>query len=188
MDKSKIKLSGEEIDKFLLILEERFKKNSFRHPKLNWFKLKERLLTNLIKLYSLYLMEITGGEPDIFEYDQEIKEYIFFDFSPETPSQRRGLCYDRKALQSRKHGKPENSALDLAQKMGVNLLTEEEYFKLQKYGDFDLKTSSWLKTYDEIRKLGGAIFGEKRYGRTFIFHNSASSYYSVRGFRASLKL
>lgn len=182
------KLSPEQEEEFLGILQSRFDHNPQRHPNLLWEQVKVRLLEFPEKLSSLYEMENTGGEPDVVAQDSANGAFVFFDCSAETPSGRRSFCYDQMALDSRKANKPQNSAKAMAAMMGVNLLTEEEYFYLQTLGDFDTKTSSWLETPTEIRKKGGAIFGDKRFGRTFIYHNGAESYYGVRGFRASLRV
>lgn len=159
-----------------------------RHKALEWLKIQSKLEANPEKLWSLNEMERTGGEPDVVGHDKKTGEYIFVDCSPETPSGRRSVCYDRVALDSRKEFKPENNAVDMAAAMGIELLTEDEYYSLQKLGHFDEKTSSWLKTPDDFRKQGGALFGDRRYGRVFIYQNSAHTYYRVRAFRASLKL
>lgn len=159
-----------------------------RHKDIEWKKVEEKLKTHPEKLWSLNEMEESGGEPDVVGFDKKTSEYIFYDCSGESPKGRRSLCYDREALESRKKHKPKNSAMDLAGDMGIELLTEEEYYKLQELGEFDSKTSSWLKTPNELRKLGGAIFGDYRFGRVFIYHNGAESYYGARGFRGSLKV
>ncbi len=184
--KNELTMDGRE--KILSILEERFKKNMNRHETLEWSKIKERLEARSDKLWSLKEMERTGGEPDVVGFDEETAEYLFYDCSPESPNGRRSICYDREALESRKAHKPVTSAMDMASDMGVEILTEEEYLKLQALGHFDMKTSSWLKTPSEVRKLGGAIFGDYRYGRVFIYHNGADSYYGVRGFRGSIRV
>jgi hypothetical protein len=155
---------------------------------LEWSKVQSKLEANKEKLWSLHEMESTGGEPDIIAYDPKTDEYVFYDCSAESPKDRRSLCYDRKALDSRKEHKPKNSALDVAAAMGIAILTEEQYRELQQYGDFDTKTSSWIKTPDAIRKLGGAIFADFRYGTIFVYHNGAESYYAARGFRGSLRI
>jgi hypothetical protein len=159
-----------------------------RHQDLVWSEIREKLEANQEKLDSLHLMEETGGEPDVIGYEQKTKEFIFVDCSPESPKGRRSICYDRKALDSRKEFKPKDTAMDMAAGMGVEILTEGEYRLLQELGSFDTKTSSWLRTPPEIRKLGGAIFGDRRYDRVFVYHNGAESYYAVRGFRASLRV
>ena len=159
-----------------------------RHKGLEWAKVRARLEANAEKLWSLNEMERTGGEPDVVGQDKKTGEYVFYDCSAESPKGRTSLCYDREALDSRKEHKPKNSAMDMAAAMGVELLTEEQYQELQKLGDFDTKTSSWLKTPGDIRKLGGAIFGDRRFGRVFVYHNGAESYYSGRGFRGWLRV
>ena len=159
-----------------------------RHKGLSWDKVQARLQANTKKLDSLHEMEQTGGEPDVVGYDKKTGEYIFYDCSAETPKGRRSVCYDREALESRKEHKPANNAIDMAAAMGIDLLTEEQYRELQQLGTFDIKTSSWLKVPPEIRKLGGAIFGDSRYGRVFVYHNGAQSYYSSRGFRGLLRV
>jgi len=175
-------------DKLLKVLENRFNENMKRHEGLEWADVKAKLEVRPEKIWSLGEMERTGGEPDVVALDKKTGEYIFYDCSEETPSGRRSLCYDREALESRKSFKPENNAVDMATTMGIELLTEEEYFKLQQYGDFDTRTSSWVRTPDGLRRKGGALFGDRRYGRVFIYHNGASSYYASRGFRGSLKV
>ena len=185
---TKKELSPKEREELLGALKARFEKNMNRHKGLEWAKVQAKLKANAEKLWSLNEMEKTGGEPDVVGHDQKTGEYIFFDCSPESPKGRAGVCYDREALDSRKEHKPKNSAMDLATAMGVELLTEEQYRELQKLGEFDTKTTTWVKTPADIRKLGGAIFGDRRYGRVFIYHNGAQSYYSARGFRASLRV
>lgn len=173
----------------LASLKKRFEKNPHRHPQLDWTVVQARLATATPEqLAALTAMEATGGEPDVIGQDAETGACLFVDCAAETPKGRRSLCYDRDGLESRKEHKPANSAVDLAQSMGVELLTEEEYRQLQSLGCFDTKTSSWLKTPDEVRRLGGALFGDRRYDRVFIYHNGAQSYYGVRGFRALLKV
>ncbi|GAB4411492.1 MAG: DUF4256 domain-containing protein [Anaerolineae bacterium] len=181
-------LSAEQREELLGVLKTRFEKHMNRHLGLEWASVQARLEANPEKLWSLYEMERTGGEPDVIGYDGETGAYIFCDCSPESPGGRRNLCYDREALEARKEHKPENSAVDMAATMGVELLTEEQYRALQQLGDFDTKTSSWLKTPPEIRKLGGALFADRRYGRVFVYHNSAPSYYRSRGFRGLLRV
>jgi len=181
-------LSSKQREELLGTLKTRFENNSRRHKGQDWAKVQARLEANPEKLWSLHEMERTGGEPDMVGQDQKSGELIFFDCSAETPAGRTSLCYDREALQARKEYKPKNSAVDLAKAMGIELLTEEEYFALQKLGEFDAKRSSWLKTPADIRKLGGAIYGDRRYGRVFVGHNGAESYYSGRGFRGTLKI
>lgn len=168
------------------ILENRFKKNMNRHPNTDWESIQMRLESNLAKLAAILAMEETGGEPDVVEHNTETSEYTFFDCSAESPKGRRSLCYDHDALHTRKEYKPLNSAMNMAAEMGVKILTPEQYHQLQGLGKFDTKTSSWLETSADIRALGGAIFGDFRYGKTFIYHNGAESYYAARGFRASL--
>jgi hypothetical protein len=170
------------------ILKARFAKNMNRHKGLEWANVQARLESDSGKLWSLNEMERTGGEPDVVGFDKKTGEYIFFDCSAETPKDRRNVCYDREALDSRKEFKPKDSAIDMAAAMGIKMLTEEEYRELQKHGKFDTKTSSWLITPPEIRKLGGAIFADRRYDHIFIYHNGAISYYAVRGFRGSLRV
>lgn len=186
--KNKKELSAQQAKDLLKLLKARFEKNMNRHKGLDWAKVQSRLETNASKLWSLHEMERTGGEPDVVAFDKKTGEYIFYDCSAESPKERRSICYDRKALESRKEFKPKNNAMDMAADMGIEILTEEEYRALQKLGDFDTKTSSWLRTPDDIRKLGGAIFGDKRYATVFIYHNGAESYYAGRGLRGSLKI
>ena len=181
-------LSTEQGKEIIRILKDRFEKNMRRHKDLEWDKIQEKIENNSKKLWSLNEMEITGGEPDVVDYDKKTDEYIFYDCSLESPIGRRNVCYDNEALESRKKNKPENSAIGMAVDMGVEILTEEQYKELQKLGNFDLKTSSWVKTPDKIRKLGGAIFCDRRYDTVFLYHNGAESYYSVRGFRGSLRV
>ena len=159
-----------------------------RHKSIEWNKVQTKLQANPEKLWSLNEMERTGGEPDVVDYDKKNGEYIFYDCSAESPKERRSLCYDREALNSRKENKPTDSAIDMAAAMGIEILTEEQYRELQQLGSFDLKTSSWVKTPADIRKLGGAIFCDRRYDTVFVYHNGAESYYAARGFRGSLKL
>jgi hypothetical protein len=185
---AKRELSPEQRDGLLTKLKARFEKNINRHPGLEWVKVRARLEANAEKLWSLNEMESSGGEPDVVEHDKRTGECVFFDCSPESPKGRASLCYDREALDSRKEHKPKSSAMEMAAAMGAELLTEEQYQTLQKLGNFDTKSSSWLKTPDEVRKLGGAIFGDRRFGRVFIYHNGAESYYSGRGFRAWLRV
>jgi hypothetical protein len=169
-------------------LKVRFEENMNRHKGIEWTKIEVKLNSNPQKLWSLYRMEETGGEPDVVGYDNKTDEYIFYDCSAETPKGRRSICYDQEALNSRKEHKPQNSAVVMCTEMGIDLLTEEQYRELQQFGKFDTKTSSWLKTPSEIRKLGGAIFADFRYNNVFVYHNGAESYYSVRGFRGSIKI
>ncbi|GEL11700.1 Protein of unknown function [Flavobacterium glycines] len=182
------KLAATELETLLKILKERFEKNSQRHEGLEWNKVQAKLEANPEKLWSLNEMERTGGEPDVVDYDKNTGEYMFYDCSAESPKERRSLCYDRQALDSRKENKPKNSVEDMAAAMGITLLSEAEYRELQKLGKFDSKTSSWIQTPAEIRKLGGAIFADFRYGNVFIYHNGAESYYAARGFRGSLRI
>jgi hypothetical protein len=175
-------------EELLNVLKDRFEKNMIRHKGLDWAKLRANLEAKPEKLWSLNEMERTGGEPDVVGYDKTISEYIFYDCSTESPNGRRSLCYDREALESRKEHKPENSALDMAAAMGIELLTEEQYRGLQNLGSFDLKTSSWVKTPAGIRKSGGALFCDRRYDHVFVYHNGAESYYGARGFRGSLSV
>ena len=184
----KKELSQEQRDELLSTLKARFEKNMNRHNGLEWAKVQAKLETNPEKLWSLDDMESTGGEPDVVEYDEQTGEFVFYDCSAESPKGRRSLCYDREALDARKEFKPANSAKDMAAGMGIELLTEEQYRALQQFGSFDTKTSSWLKTPLGVRKLGGAIFGDFRYGRVFIAHNGADSYYAARGFRGLLRV
>jgi hypothetical protein len=181
-------LSPEQREQLLETLKARFEKNMLRHKGLEWTKVEAKLKANAEKLWSLNEMENTGGEPDVVDQDKKTGEYIFYDCSAESPKDRRSLCYDREALEARKEAKPKNNALDLAKTMGIELLSEEQYRQLQKLGKFDAKTSSWLTTPSDIRKLGGAIFGDYRYGTVFIYHNGADSYYAARGFRGSLRV
>ncbi|EMN48412.1 PF14066 family protein [Leptospira interrogans str. L1207] len=169
-------------------MKDRFAKNMNRHKDLEWTKVKTKLEANSEKLWSLNEMEKTGGEPDVIAYDQKTSEYIFYDCSMESPKGRRSVCYDREALESRKEHKPKDNALDMAASMGIEILAEEQYRELQKFGKFDTKTSSWIKTPSNIRKLGGAIFADFRYGHVFVYHNGAESYYAVRGFRGLLRV
>jgi Protein of unknown function (DUF4256) len=185
---SKKELSPDQREELLKILKTRFEKNMNRHENIEWDQVQTKLLSNPEKLWSLGEMERTGGEPDIVGYDKETDEFVFFDCSVESPKQRRSLCYDRQALKSRKENKPKDTVFNMTAAMGIELLTEEQYRELQKLGKFDTKTSSWLKTPAEIRNLGGAIYGDFRYGKVFIYHNGAESYYAVRGFRGSLRV
>lgn len=182
------KLSPEESDALLQILQTRFEKNKNRHKGLQWAEIQTKLAANPAKLWSLNEMEKTGGEPDLVAYHQESDEYIFYDCATESPKGRRSLCYDREALDARKEFKPENSVIDMAAEMGITLLSEEEYRALQQLGHFDTKTSSWVQTPPNIRQLGGALFADFRYDTVFVYHNGASSYYAARGFRGSLRV
>jgi len=188
MTNTKKKLSTEQQEDLLDILKARFEKNMNRHKGLNWSNVQARLEAYTEKLWSLNQMEQTGGEPDVVAYDKKTGEYIFYDCSPESPKDRRSFCYDREALDSRKEHKPQNNAIDAAAAMGIELLTEEQYRELQQLGKFDTKTSSWIKTPANIRKLGGAVFCDRRYDHVFLYHNGAESYYAARGFRGSLKV
>jgi hypothetical protein len=185
---SKKELSPEQHAELLKTLKTRFEKNTNRHKGVEWVKVRAKLETNTEKLWSLNEMEVTGGEPDVVGYDKKTGEYLFYDCSAESPKGRRSLCYDRKALDSRKEYKPADSAMDMAVAMGIELLTEEQYRELQQLGDFDTKTSSWILTPANIRKLGGAIFCDRRYDTVFVYHNGADSYYAARGFRGSLRV
>jgi hypothetical protein len=185
---NKKELSPEQREELLRALKARFGKNTSRHKGLEWAKVQAKLEANTEKLWSLNEMERTRGEPDVVGYDEKTGEYIFYDCSAQSPQGRRNLCYDREALESRKEHKPENNAIDMAAAMGIELLTEEQYRELQKLGDFDTTTSSWVKTPPDIRKLGGALFCDRRYGNVFVYHNSAPSYYAARGFRGSLRV
>lgn len=182
------KLTLDQTNELLKTLNTRFEKNMNRHKGLEWTKIQSKLEANTKKLWSLNEMEKTGGEPDVVGFDKKTDEYIFYDCSAESPKDRRSLCYDPEALESRKMHKPKNSAIGMATEMGIEILTEEQYRDLQKLDKFDTKTSSWVKTPPEIRKLGGAIFGDWRYGNVFIYHNGAESYYASRGFRGSLRV
>ncbi|MEO7978003.1 DUF4256 domain-containing protein [Flavobacterium sp.] len=181
-------LSAEEQEGLLTILEKRFEKNRKRHENLEWSKIETKLKSNPEKLWSLNEMERTGGEPDITGYDEKTSEYLFYDCSAESPKDRRSICYDFEGQESRKEHKPENNAVDMALSMGIELLTEEQYQELQQLGNFDAKTSSWIQTPAEIRKLGGALFADFRYDHVFVYHNGAQSYYAARGFRGVLKV
>lgn len=185
---SKKKLTAEQREELLLALEVRFEKNMKRHKGMDWSKVASKLSSDNDKLWSLNEMETTGGEPDVVDFDKKTGEFIFYDCSPETPKGRRSLCYDPEALKSRKEHKPKHSAVGMATDMGVELLTEEQYRELQELGEFDTKTSSWVQTPSDIRKLGGAIFCDRRYGKVFTYHNGAESYYAVRAFRASIRV
>ena len=184
----KKKLSSEQINELFSILKARFEKNKNRHKGLEWTKVQTKLENNSEKLWSLKEMEMTGGEPDVVGYDKKTGEFIFYDCSAESPKDRRSLCYDGEALSSRKEHKPKNNAIDMAAEMGIEILSEEQYRELQELGNFDTKTSSWILTPPEIRKLGGAVFADFRYGKVFVYHNGAESYYAARGFRGSLKV
>ena len=184
----KKELSPKQREELLKGLKVRFEKNMNRHKGLEWARVQAKLEGNAERLWSLNEMEKTGGEPDVVGQDQKTGEYIFFDCSPETPKSRTSVCYDREGLESRKEHRPKNTAMDMAAAMGIELLTEEQYLELQKLGDFDLKTSSWVKTPAEMRKLGGALYCDRRYGRVFVGHNGAQSYDAARAFRGSLRV
>ena len=175
-------------EEILRVLKARFEKNMDRHLGLEWAKVQTKLEANIEKLRSLNEMERTGGEPDVVDHNKKTGEYIFYDCSAESPKGRRSLCYDREALESRKENKPEDNAIDMAVAIGIELLTEEQYRELQKLGNFDTKTSSWVKTPSDIRKLGGALFCDRRFDTVFVYHNGAESYYAARGFRGSLRI
>jgi hypothetical protein len=186
--KTKKELSAERCEELLRAMKARFLTNMNRHDRLEWAKVNAKLEANPEKLWSLSEMERTGGEPDVVGHDKKTGEYTFFDCSPQSPKGRTNVCYDREALESRKEHKPRDSAIDMAAAMGIDLLTEEQYRELQKLGNFDTKTSSWVKTPSEIRKLGGALFCDRRYDTVFVYHNGAESYYAARGFRGSLRV
>jgi len=186
--KTKKELSPEQREELLRTLKSRFEQNMNRHESLEWAKVKAKLEANAEKLWSLNEMERTGGEPDVVGHDKKTGEYIFFDCSAETPRDRTSVCYDREGLESRKEHRPKNTAMDMAATMGIELLTEEQYQELQKFGDFDTKTSSWVKTPSDFRKLGGALYCDRRYGRVFVGHNGAQSYYAARAFRGWLRV
>ncbi len=187
---NKKELSASQHQELISVLKARFENNMNRHQGIEWAKLQEKLElpASSEKLWSLNEMERTGGEPDVFGFDKTTGEYIFYDCSAESPKGRRSFCYDREALESRKEHKPENNAAEMAASIGIELLSEEQYRELQKPGNFDTKTSSWIKTPSEIRKLGGALFADYRYGQVFVYHNGADSYYAARGFRGSLRV
>ncbi len=182
------KLTINETKELIEILRLRFEENMHRHGNITWGEVLKRLNNNTKKIWSLNEMEKTGGEPDVVDFDKDTDEYVFYDCSEESPIGRRNICYDYEALESRKKFKPENNAIDMANEMGIEILDEKEYRYLQGIGQFDLKTSSWIKTPIEIRNLGGAIFGDRRYNKVFVYHNGADSYYGVRGFRGSLRV
>ena len=188
MNSNQKELSKQQREEILGILKSRFDKNMNRHKGLEWLKVQAKLESSAEKMWSLNEMERTGGEPDVVGHDNKTGEYIFYDCSAESPKGRRSLCYDREALDSRKENKPKNSAIDMAEAMGIELLTEEQYRELQKLGGFDMKTSSWVKTPSDIRKLGGALFCDRRFGHVFVYHNGAESYYAARAFRGSLRV
>jgi hypothetical protein len=186
--KTKKKLSPEQGEELLKALKARFEKNMNRHKGLEWAKVQARLKGDVEKLWSLTEMESTGGEPDVVGHDKKTGEYIFYDCAAESPKGRRSVCYDGEALESRKEHRPKNSAIDVAAAMGIELLTEEQYRELQELGEFDTKTSSWVKTPTDIRELGGALFCDRRYDHVFVYHNGAESYYAARAFRGSLRV
>ncbi|MGN6615933.1 MAG: DUF4256 domain-containing protein [Ilyomonas sp.] len=188
MKNNKKHLSADQRRDLLNTLKVRFEKNNDHHKNIEWVKVQVKLEANPGKLWSLYEMEKTGGEPDVVGYDEKTDEYFFYDCSAESPKGRRSLCYDHEALEARKEHKPKDSAVNMAAAMGIELLTEEQYRSLQQLGEFDIKTSSWIKTPANIRKLGGAIFCDRRYNMVFVYHNSADSYYAARGFRGSLRV
>jgi len=188
MKSNKKNLSPEQREQLLRALKARFEKNMNRHEGLAWAQLQTKLEASAEKLWSLHEMERTGGEPDVVGHDERTGEYIFYDCSAESPKGRRSLCYDREALEARKQHKPENNALDMAAAMGTEILTEEQYRELQRLGEFDTKTSSWIRTPSQIRKLGGALFCDRRYDNVFVYHNGAESYYAARAFRGSLRV
>jgi hypothetical protein len=188
MDSNKKQLSSQQRDQLLKTLKARFEKNMNRHKGLEWAKVQARLDAKAEKLWSLHEMETTGGEPDVVGFDKKTGEYIFYDCSAESPKGRRSICYDREALEARKEHKPKDSAVGMASAMGIELLTEEQYRELQKLGEFDLKTSSWVKTPPEIRSLDGGLFCDRRYDHVFVYHNGAESYYAARAFRGSLRI
>jgi len=188
INSNKKDLSPGQREELLRALKARFEKNMNRHKGLEWAKVQAKLEANAEKLWSLNEMERTGGEPDVVGHDKKTGEYIFYDCSAESPKGRRSVCYDREALESRKEHKPEDNAIDMAAAMGIELLTEEQYRELQKLGNFDTKTSSWVKTASDIRKLGGALFCDRRYDSVFVYHNGAESYYAARAFRGSLRV
>jgi Protein of unknown function (DUF4256) len=185
---TKRKLSPAQGEDLLKVLKARFEKNMNRHKGLEWARLQAKLEADTEKLWSLSEMERTGGEPDVVDWDKGTGQYIFYDCSAESPKGRRSVCYDREALESRKEHKPQNNAIDMAAAMGIELLSEEQYRKLQKLGEFDTKTSSWVETPSEIRRLGGALFCDRRYNTVFVYHNGAESYYAARAFRGSLRV
>src|SRR6187397_1382139 len=188
INSNKKKLSSEQSSELLKTLKVRFEKNMNRHKGLEWAKVQAKLEANPEKLYSLNEMEITGGEPDVVGHDKKTGEYVFYDCSTESPKERRSLCYDHEALEARKEHKPEDSAINMAASMGIEILTEEQYRELQQLGNFDLKTSSWVKTPAAVRELGGALFCDRRYNHVFTYHNGAESYYAARGFRGSFSV
>ena len=185
---NKKKLSAEQRDELLTALKTRFEKNMNRHKGLEWAKVQAKLEANPEALWSLSEMERTGGEPDVIGHDKKTGEYVFYDCSAESPKDRRSICYDREALEARKENKPKDNAIDMAAAIGIEILTEAQYRELQKLGNFDTKTSSWIQTPADIRKLGGALYCDRRYNTVFVYHNGADSYYAARGFRGSLRV
>ena len=185
---NKKELTSQQIEQLISMLRTRFENNMHRHNGLEWANIQTRLEASAGKLWSLHEMERSGGEPDVVGYDKKTGEYIYYDCSAQSPQGRRSVCYDREALESRKEHKPKTSALDMAAEMGIGILTEEQYRELQKLGNFDTKTSSWIETPAEIRKRGGALFCDRRYDHVFVYHNGAESYYAARGFRGSLRV
>jgi hypothetical protein len=185
---TKKRITAQQADELIGILKKRFEKHTKRHKGIDWASVEAKLKASPAKLWSLNEMEMTGGEPDVVGYDKKTGEYIFYDCSDESPKGRRSICYDHEALEARKEHKPKDSAINMAADMGIDILTEEEYRALQELGNFDTKTSSWIKTPAAIRKLGGAVFCDKRYDTVFLYHNGAESYYAARGFRGSLKV
>ncbi len=185
---NKKQLSADQREQLIRTLKARFEKNTNRHQALEWAKVQAKLEANAEKLWSLHEMERTGGEPDVVAHDKKTGEFIFYDCAAESPKGRRSICYDREALDSRKENKPKDSAMDMAAAMGIELLTEDQYRALQQLGQFDTKTSSWVKTSSAVRKLGGALFCDRRYDTVFLYHNGAESYYAARGFRGSLRI
>jgi hypothetical protein len=185
---NKKEFSAKQGEELLRVLQARFQTNMTRHKGLEWAEVEAKLEANAERLWSLNEMEKTGGEPDVVGHDKKTGEYIFYDCSPESPKDRRSLCYDREALDSRKENKPKGNAMDVADALGVELLTEEQYRELQNLGEFDLKTSSWVKTPSAVRKLGGALFCDRRYNTVFVYHNGAESYYAARGFRGWVRV
>ncbi len=181
-------LAAKPREEFLLALKIRFEKNPHRHEGIDWADVRAKLIANPEKLRSIHEMEKTGGEPDVVGFDKKTDEYIIYDCSPETPKGRISVCFDREGLESRKENKPKDTAMDMAAEMGIELLSEEQYRELQKLGEFDLKTSSWIQTPSDIRELGGALFCDRRFGHVFVYHNGAQSYYAARGFRGSIRI